>query len=87
MLGAAAPFDLRQHFVYDRIFSERLPEGGIQSHKQIGDRFIVAAHEGNAYFLSHGGQSGAPDGWYLTDRDLTTRVIEEGLDVFEGRSR
>jgi hypothetical protein len=86
MLGTASAFNLRQHFVDDRIFSERLPEGGVQAREQIGDRFIVAAHEGDTHFLPHRGESGAPDGRYLTDRDLTARVIEEGLYVFERRS-
>jgi hypothetical protein len=83
MLGAAASFDLRQHLIDNGIVRERLPEGRIQALQQIGNRFIVAAHESDAHFLSHRGQGGAADRRYLTDRDLTARVIEEGLDVFE----
>jgi len=85
MLWAAASFDLRQHFVDDGIFRKRLAEGRIQALQQVGDRFIVAAHEGDANFLSLRGQGRAADGRYLTDGDLTARVIEEGLDMFEGR--
>jgi len=87
MLGIASALDLRQYFVDDRIFSERLPEGGIQARQQISDRFIVAAHESDAHFLSHRGQRGAADRRYLADRNLTTRGIEKGLYMFEGRSR
>lgn len=65
MLGTAASFDLWQYFVDDDIVRECLSEERIQAVQQIGDRFIVAAHEGNSHFLSHCGQSGAPDGRYL----------------------
>jgi hypothetical protein len=85
MLRLAAPFDLRQYFVNDGIFSKRLPEGRIQALQQLGDRFIVAAYEGDAHLLSLGGQGGAADGWYFPDRDLTAGAIEEGLNVLEGR--
>ena len=87
MLGAATAFDLRQHFVDDSVFSERLPEGGIQARQQIGDRFIVAAHEGDTHFLPLRRQGRATDRRYFPDRDLTAGVIEEGLDIFEGRDR
>ena len=83
MLGAAASFDLRQHLIDNGIFRERLAQGHIQALQQIGDRFIVAAHEGDAHFLSLCGQSRAANGRYLSDRDLTARVIEERLDMFE----
>ncbi len=77
MLGAATSFDLRQHFVDNGIFRERLPQGRVQALQQIGDRFIVAAHEGDAHFLSLRGQGRAADGRYLTDGDLTAGVVEE----------
>ena len=38
MLGAATSFDLRQHFVDNGIFRQRLPQGRIQALQQIGDR-------------------------------------------------
>jgi hypothetical protein len=72
-------FDLRQHFVDNGVFRERLPQRRIQALKQIGDRFIVAAHEGDAPLLSLRGQGRAADRRYLTDRDLTAEVVEEGL--------
>jgi hypothetical protein len=62
-----------------------LPERRIQALQQVGDRFIVAAHEGDANFLSLRGQGRAADGRYFTDRDLTARIIEECLDMFESR--
>ena len=87
MLGLAAPFDLRQHLVDDGVFRERFPEGHIQALQQIGHRFLVPTYEGDADFLSLCGESGAAYGWYLTDCDLATGVIEESLDMFEGRDR
>jgi hypothetical protein len=86
-IGSTFPssLDLRQHFVDNGIIRERFPEGRIQPLKQIGDRFIVAAHEGDANFLSLCSQGCAADRRYLTDCDLTAGVIEEGLDMFEGR--
>src|ERR1700694_922652 len=62
-----------------------LPERRIQALQQVGDRFIVAAHEGDANFLSLRGQGRAADGRYFTDRVLTARIIEECLDMFESR--
>ena len=85
MLPAAASFDLWQHLIDNGIFRKRLAEGRIQALQQIGDCLIVAAHEGDAYFLPFRGQGRAEEGRDLTDGDLTARVIEEGLDVLEGR--
>jgi hypothetical protein len=83
MLGPAAPFDLRQYFVDNGIFRERLPERRIQALQQVSDCFIVAAHECDAHFFSLRGQGGAADRWYFPDRDLTAGAIEEGLDMLE----
>ncbi len=87
MLGLAAPFDLRQHFVDDGIFGKGLPEGRIQTLQQLGDGFIVAADQSDAYLLSLRGQGGAADRWYLPDRDLTAGVIEKGLDMLAANQR
>jgi hypothetical protein len=85
MLPAAASFDLWQHLIDNGIFRKRLAEGRIQALQQIGDCLIVAAHEGDAYFLPFRGQGRAAEGRDLTDGDLTARVIEKGLDMFKGR--
>jgi|ERR1700677_3665679 len=85
MLWAAAPFDLGQYLIDDRIFRERLSEGVIQALQQIGDGFLVAANESNTHFLPLRRQGRAADRRYFADGDLTARVIEEGLNVFEGR--
>jgi hypothetical protein len=77
--------DLGQHLIDNGIFRERFAEGGVQPLEQIRDRFIVAAHEGDTHFLPFRGQGRAADRRYFTDGDLTARVIEEGLDVFERR--
>ncbi|MGO9594523.1 MAG: hypothetical protein ACLPZ0_12620 [Steroidobacteraceae bacterium] len=77
--------DLGQHLIDNGIFRERFAEGGVQPLEQIRDRFIVAAHQGDTHFLTLRRQGRATYRWYLTDRDLTAGVIEEGLDVFEGR--
>ena len=86
MLAAAAAFYLRQDFVHRGIFRERLAEGCIEALQQFGHGLIVATHEGDANFLAFGGQHCSPNRQYLTDRDLTARVVEEGLDMFEGHA-
>jgi hypothetical protein len=85
MLFAATSFDFRQHFIDDGIFRKRLSEGRIQALQQVGDRFIVAAYQRDAHLFPLRGQGRATDRRYLPDRDLTAGVIEEGLDMFEGR--
>ena len=85
MLWAAAAFDLRQHFIHHGIFCKSLAKGRIQALQQIRHRFIVPTHECDANFLSLRGQGSPADGRYLTDRYLTARVVEEGLDMLEGR--
>jgi len=87
LLRAATSFDLGQYLIDNGIVSENLPEGCIQALQQIGNGFILAAYEGHSYFLSHRSQGRAADWRYFTDRDLTSRVIEESLDMFEGRDR
>ncbi len=87
MLGAATSFDLRQYLIDNGIVGENLPEGCIEALQEIGDSFILAAYEGYTNFLSHRSQGRAADWRYFTDRDLTSRVIEESLDMFEGRDR
>ncbi len=87
MLRAATSFDLRQHLIDNGIVSEDLPEGCVEALQQIGNGFILAAYEGHPNFLSHRSQGRATDRRYFTDRDLTSRVIEESLDMFEGRDR
>jgi hypothetical protein len=87
MLRAATSFDLRQHLIDNGIVGEDLPEGCVEALQEIGDSFILAAYEGHSYFLSHRSQGRATDRRYFTDRDLTSRVIEESLDMFEGGDR
>jgi len=85
MLPAAASFDLREHFINRRIFRECLAEGCIEALQQVGHGFIIATHEGHANLLALGSQRRATDRRDFTDRDLTPRVVEEALDMFEGR--
>ncbi len=87
MLRAATSFDFRQYLIDNGIVGENLPEGCIEALQEIGDSFILAAYEGHPNFLSHRSQCRAADRRYFTDRDLTPRVIEESLDMFEGRDR
>jgi hypothetical protein len=84
MLWAVAPFDLRQRFIDDGIFRERFAEGRIQPLQQIGDRFIVPAHQRDTDFLPFRRQGRAANRRYFTNGDLTAGVVEESLDVFEG---
>ena len=87
MLRAATSFDLGQHLIDNGIVGEDLSEGCVEALQEIGDSFILAAYEGHTNLLSHRSQGRAADRRYFTDRDLTSRVIEESLDMFEGRDR
>jgi hypothetical protein len=81
----AASLNFRQDLVNDGVLGHRLAEGGIQALEELGDRLAVAADERDACLLALSDQRRPSDRWDLADRNLTVRVVEEGVQVTERR--